>query len=103
MSVFNSTPAEYILFTGYVLCFVTLNIIAGLVSLFYRKNFQRSSPSWGFLASMVFSMLFLATLLAARNGSLFLLTASKFALAGAAVTSMYSGLNLYVLMRRVRK
>jgi xanthine/uracil permease len=102
-SVFNSTPLEYILYTGYVLCFVGVNIIAVLISLFYRKNFQRSSPRWGFLTSMILSVLFLATLLAARNGSLLLATAAKIALAGAALTSMYSSLSLYALMRKVRK
>jgi|WetSurMetagenome_2_1015567.scaffolds.fasta_scaffold53021_3 hypothetical protein len=102
-SVFGSTPFEYILYTGYVLCFIGLNIIAVLISLFYRKNFQRSSPRWGFLVSMILSVLFLATLLAARNGSLLLATAAKTALAGAALTSMYSCLSLYALMRKVRK
>jgi low temperature requirement protein LtrA len=102
-SVFNSTPLEYILYTGYVLCFIGCNIIAVLISLFYRKNFQRSSPRWGFLISMILSVLFLATLLAARNGSLLLATAAKIALTGAALTSLYSCLSLYALMRKVRK
>ena len=102
-SVFNSTPLEYLLYTGYVLCFIGLNIIAVLVSLFYRKNFQRSSPRWGFLISTILSILFLATLLAARNGSLLLATAAKIALAGAVLSSMYSCLSLYALMRKVRK
>ncbi|MBN1130518.1 MAG: hypothetical protein JXA71_16115 [Chitinispirillaceae bacterium] len=103
MAILSSTPLEYVLFTGYVLCFVVLNVFAVLVSLFYRKNFQRSSPRWGFLVSMVLSLVFLATLLAARNGSLFLAMASRIALAGAIVTSMFSSLSLYVLMRKVRK
>jgi hypothetical protein len=101
--VFNSTPLEYTLYTGYVLCFVGLNIFAVLISLFYRKNFQRTSPRWGFLAAIAFSVLFLATLLAARNGSQLLVIASKVALACMVTTSMYSCLSLYLLMRRVRK
>ena len=101
--IFNSTPFDFILYAGYVLCFVGLNIIAVLVSLFYRKNFQRSSPRWGFLISAVLSLLFLATLLAARNGSTLLILASKIALSGAVLTSIYSTLSLYMLMRKVRK
>jgi hypothetical protein len=103
MILFSSTPLEYVFFTGYVLCFIALNVFAVLMSLFYRKNFQRPSPRWGFLASMILSLLFLSTLLAARSGSLFLATASRIALAGAIVTSMFSSLSLYVLMRKVRK
>jgi hypothetical protein len=103
MGIFSSTPLEYLLYAGYVACFMALNIIAILISLFYRKNFQRPSPRWGFLASLVLCILFLAVLLTARNGSLLLMTTARIALGGALITSMFSGLSLFFLMRRVRK
>ena len=103
MGLFHATPTQYVFFALYVVCFCALNAISFLISLFYRKNFQRSSPRWGFLASIVLALLFLGLLLAGRNGSPAVIMAARLCLLGSIAGSLFSAMSLFFLMRRVRK
>jgi hypothetical protein len=103
MDLFHTTPLEYVFFALYVVCFCALNAISFLISLFYRKNFQRTSPRWGFLASIALALLFLGLLLAGRNGPPAIEMAARLCLLGSIAGSVFSATSLFFLMRRVRK
>ena len=103
MSFFTAENAQTALFAAYVLCSVALNGIALLISLFYRKKFRHASPRWGFLASIVFSLLY-CTLLAAGTGRSALANgAVQFSLACGALASVICTVNLFLIMQKVRK
>ena len=103
MDLFASTPLQYVFFALYVVCFCALNAISFLISLFYRKNFQRSSPRWGFLAAIALAFLSLGLLLAGRHSSPAVQMAARLCLLGSIAGSIFSAMSLFLLMRKVRK
>ena len=54
-------PAEItmFLFIGYIGCFVVLNSVAFLISLYFKKSVQKKSIYWGFIYAII---LFIAAL-----------------------------------------
>ena len=103
MSIFSIPHARFLLTAGYILCFVALNAVSFLISLFYRKKLQQASPRWGFLIAIAFAVLFCALLLGARDGSPLLAGIGRLSIAGSVVASAISTVNLFFIMRKVRK
>jgi dolichol kinase len=88
---------------GYILCFIALNIISLLISLFYRKKFRHPSPQWGFLAAIALAFLSCALLFGERNGPVVLQSLALLSLVGSALASISSMARLFYIMQRVRK
>lgn len=103
MSFFTTMHAQIVLFAGYVLCFIALNAMAFLISLFYRKKLHHASPRWGFLAAIILSLLYCLLLPAGINRSAMAHGAAQFFLAGSALASVVSTVNLLLIMQKVRK
>jgi hypothetical protein len=103
MSVFAAVNSQTAVFAGYVLCSVALNTVALLISLFYRKKFHHPSPRWGFVVSIVFSLLYCTFLAAGTDGSALSIGAAQIVLAGSALASVASTVNLFQIMQKVRK
>jgi len=103
MSVFATVNAQTAVFAEYVLCSVVLNTVALLVSLFYRKKFHHPSPRWGFVVSIVFSLLYCALLAAGTGDSALSICLAQIVLAGSALASVASTVNLFQIMQKVRK
>jgi 4-hydroxybenzoate polyprenyltransferase len=92
-----------LLLTTYVACFIFYNLVAFLISSFYRKKFNQPSPQSGFLIAALFALLYLGSLFAfsGEEGSrsklmVIFLFCSCLASAG-------SSLALYFTMHRKRK
>jgi hypothetical protein len=103
MNVSSAADLESVLFTGYILCFVLLNAVIFLISLFYRKKFHHSSPRWGFLTAIILALFYCLLLFASRNGSEVVHGAAQLSLAGSALASVMSTVKLFLIMQRVRK
>jgi drug/metabolite transporter (DMT)-like permease len=103
MSVLTTAQAQAVLFGGYVLFSVALNGIALLISLFYRKKFRHPSPRWGFLAAIVFSLLYCVLLAGGIYRSPLVHSAAQVFLACSALASVMSTVNLFLIMQKVRK
>jgi hypothetical protein len=103
MSLFASVQFQTVMWAAYVLCSVALNGIALLISLFYRKKFHHPSPRWGFVAAIVFSLLYCALLAAGTDRSPLSHSAAQACLAGNALASVISTVDLFLIMQKVRK
>lgn len=89
--------------TGYVLSFVFLNLVAFLISSFYRKKFEQPTLRAGFLTAMCLCLVLSATLVAG-GGATGMLDIMKMLLAlSAGIFSAWNSVSLYVTMKRVRK
>lgn len=95
--------AQIVLFAGYVLCFISLNAIAFLISLFYRKKFHHASPRWGFIAAIALAFLSCVLLPWERDGIESSQSIGLLSLVGSALASIYSTARLLYIMQRVRK
>jgi drug/metabolite transporter (DMT)-like permease len=103
MSFFTAMHAQIVLFAGYVLCFIVLNAIAFLISLFYRKKFHHPSPRWGFIAAIACAFLSCVLLSGERNGAGASQSIGLLSLVGSALASIFSTARLFYVMQRVRK
>ena len=103
MSHFSATNVQWMLYAGYVLCFIALNVIAFLISLFYRRKLQQPSPRIGFFLAIALAVLYGGLMFGERNGSAMLQGAAYCALSGSALASLFSMLRLFSVMRKVRK
>jgi len=103
MSIFSTMHAQIVLFAGYVLCFIALNAISFLISLFYRKKLHHASPRWGFLAAIALAFLSCVLLSGERNGPGASQSIGLLSLVGSALASIYSTARLFYIMQRVRK
>jgi|WetSurMetagenome_2_1015567.scaffolds.fasta_scaffold540147_2 hypothetical protein len=103
MIFFTTVNAQSFAFAGYVLCSVVLNGVALLISLFYRKKFRHPSPRWCFVVSIVFSLLYCILLTVGNNGSALSIGVAQLVLAGSALASVASTVNLFQIMQKVRK
>jgi drug/metabolite transporter (DMT)-like permease len=103
MNLFSATYGQIILLAVCVLCFVALNAVALMISLFYRKKLRKSSPRWGFIVAIIMAAVCCTFLFGAKNGASLFYNGARVALAVSAVASMYSTANLFFIMRRVRK
>ena len=103
MNFSSAADLEIVLFTGYILCFILLNAVVFLISLFYRKKFHHSSPRWGFLTAIILAVLYCLLMFGERNGSAAVHGAAQLSLAGSALASVMSTVKLFLIMQRVRK
>ncbi|MCU0609635.1 MAG: hypothetical protein MUF22_07715 [Chitinispirillaceae bacterium] len=103
MDFFNTTHAQFLLFSGYVLCLIVLNAIALLMSLFYRRKLKQTAPRWGFVIAIVLALLFGAVFLGSMKGSPLLQALARVSLTGSAIATIVSMAALFTTMVRVRK
>jgi len=92
-----------VLFAGYLLCFIALNLIAFLISLFYRKKLRHPSPRFGFIAAILFAGAWGLLGIGLRGASAQVQGIELFFLGAAAVTSAFSAVRLFLIMRKVQK
>lgn len=92
-----------ILLACYIICFAFYNLIAFLISTFYRKKFNQPSPQAGFLVTIFFSVVLIISLFmrysADETGAIFLIIC----LFCGSIASSASSIALYFTMKRVRK
>ena len=123
---FTAANIRVVFFAGYLLCFVALNLIALLISLFYRKKLCHPSPRFGFIAAIVltgayclFTIGFRGAFVQMREFELLFLNLPRFGivvhltasireiellfLGAGAVTAAFSIVRLFLIMRRVQK
>ena len=93
----------HLLLMAYVLLAVSLNLLAYLISDFYRKKFNHPAPRGGFLTAIVLCVA-LALSSTIRDVDAPLAEAIQNILMFAAgVVSLYSSISLYFTMKKVRR
>lgn len=100
----NASGNLYTLFlTGYVLCFVFLNVITFLISSFYSNKFNQQSMRFGFLVAIVLFLLFIPSLYITigKQGYIVIVQISILAIGSAA--SIWNCVVLFLTMKKVRK
>lgn len=103
MNFSSAADVAMVLFAGYILCFVLLNAVIFLISLFYRKKFHHSSPRWGFLTAIILALFYCLLLFGGQNGSPAVHGVAQLSLAGSALASVMSTVKLFLIMQKVRK
>jgi hypothetical protein len=78
-------------------------MLALLISSFYQKKFNQSSPKAGFLTAIILALVFIVVLFIPQKNVFFLQIIGILSLLGSAVASIYSILYLFFAMSRVRK
>jgi hypothetical protein len=91
------------LFAGYLLSFVALNLIAFLISLFYRKKLCHPSPRFGFVAAIVLAGAYCLFSIGLRGASASMRGIELVFLGAGALTSAFSTIRLFLIMRKVEK
>jgi len=91
------------LLIGYVFSAICLNVIAYLISGFYQKKFEQSSPKFGFIIAIFLALLFVLIMLIGKHTSYIIQIITVMALLGSGLSSALSMVNLYITMRKVRK
>jgi D-alanyl-lipoteichoic acid acyltransferase DltB (MBOAT superfamily) len=87
----------------YVLAIVCLNLIAYLISNFYRKKFNQSAPWFGFLATVILGLAIVASQLFRADNAPTVEHVQNALLIAASIASLVSAIGLYITMRKVRK
>jgi len=95
------TTAEELLAVGYVFFAMGLNAIAFLISAFYQKKVGKSAPYLGFLLSHLLGALFIGTFLVIEGG-VYVGIVRTTALLGCSMSSTFSVLGLFMVMRAAR-
>jgi len=103
MKLLQQTYLEMALLSGYILFTILLNVVAYLISMFYRKKFDQPSPRAGFIIATIMALLFLITIYMGRGGMYMLEVVSVLALLASGAASAYSITSLFFTMRKVRK
>jgi len=97
----HPTAAELFLVTGYVIFCMGLNVVAFLISAFYKKKFDHNAPYLGFLLSLLLGGVFIGTLLLKDSGSTAAILRTT-SLLGCSMSSALSISGLYMSMRKAR-
>jgi len=95
------TAAELFLVAGYVSFCMGLNVVAFLISAFYKKKLNHHAPFLGFLLSLLLGGVFIGTLLI-RDGGDYVGILRATSLLGCSMSSALSISGLYVSMRKTR-
>ncbi|HON11288.1 MAG TPA: hypothetical protein PLE24_10510 [Chitinispirillaceae bacterium] len=103
MISFSSMSFEALLLSGYILFSSLLNLIALLISAFYHKKFNQSSPKTGFIIAISLAIVFVVVFYSSRSESIFFQVASVFTLLGSGIASSLSILSLFFIMRKISK
>jgi hypothetical protein len=93
----------HVLLMMYVLVVVCLNLLAYLISDFYRKKFNQPSPRLGFVAAIVMGLAIVAISLFRRADAVAVEFIITLLFTAAGLTSLLSSIGLYITMSKVRK
>jgi hypothetical protein len=94
---------EIVLLSGYILFSSTLNIFALLISSFYKKSLNKTSPKAGFVVAILLALLFLVFHILEQKGILLFQVLSIIALLGSGLASIMSILALFFTMNKIQK
>jgi len=97
---FPSTFDE-LLILGYVVCCMGLNVVAFLISAFYKKKINRNAPYLSFLLSLLLGAVFVGTFLVA-GGGVYIGIVRTTALLGCSMSSTFSMVGLFLSMNTRR-
>jgi len=97
---FPSTLDE-LLILGYVVCCMGLNVVAFLISAFYKKKINRNAPYLSFLLSLLLGAIFVGTFLVA-GGDVYTGIVRTTALLGCSMSSTFSMVGLFLSMNKRR-
>ena len=97
---FPSTFDE-LLILGYVVCFMGMNVVAFLISAFYKKKINRNAPYLSFLLSLLLGAVFVGTFLVA-GGGVYIGIVRTTALLGCSMSSTFSMVGLFLSMNTRR-
>jgi hypothetical protein len=92
-----------LLLTGFIISLMALNLIAYLISSFYRRKFNQPSPRNGFLAGTVLLLLYNLSLFTARPSLPAVAVAKVLLVYSGSIVSTASAVALYYTMKKVRK
>jgi len=95
-------PARLLL-VGYILAVVCLNFLMFVISSFYMKKIGQKSPRAGFLIAIILALCYAASLLVSLGAHSQLALAQSLLIFLCTGTSVACSLNLFFIMRRVRK
>ncbi len=98
----NINPAN-VLLTVYTLCFVFCNLVAFLISAFYRKKFNQPAPQAGFIVAVVLSLFYIFSLYITAGKQTGIIIFQSLFVFGASVSAAWTSLGLYFTMRKVQK
>jgi D-alanyl-lipoteichoic acid acyltransferase DltB (MBOAT superfamily) len=87
----------------YVLAIVCLNLIAFLISDFYRKKFSQPAPRFWFLAAIVLGLAIAVSQLFRADNAPTVERVQNVLFITASIMSLISAIGLYITMRKVRK
>lgn len=91
------------LLISYIIFCCSLNFFAFLISAFYKKSLQKSSPKSGFIISIVLAILFVVITLYGVNQSTPLQILSVISLLGSGIASIISIIALFTTMSKIQK
>ncbi|HEX2958413.1 MAG TPA: hypothetical protein VHO70_16375 [Chitinispirillaceae bacterium] len=91
------------LLISYILFCCSLNFFAFLISAFYKKSLQKSSPKAGFIVAIVLALLFVVIDLYGINQNTPLQILSVIFLLGSGVASIISIIALFTTMSKIQK
>jgi len=97
---FNTT-LEALFIVSYVLCCMGLNVVAFLISAFYRKKIGANAPYLGFMLSLLMGAIFIGTILV-KGSEVYMGIVRTTALLGFSISSTLSVLGLFLSMRRTK-
>jgi hypothetical protein len=95
-------PARLLL-AGYILAVICLNFLMFVISSFYMKKIGQKSPRAGFLIAIVLALFYATSLLVSFGSGSQLPLVQSLLIFLSTGTSLACSLNLFFIMRRVRK
>jgi hypothetical protein len=90
------------LLTSYILFCCSLNFFAFLISSFYQKSLQKSSPKAGFIIAISLALLFIPVNIYSGGRTVFQIV-SVIVLLGSGVSSIISIIALFITMSKIQK
>lgn len=97
------THLDLLLIAVYVFAMAALNCILYLIASFYQKKFNTQAWASGFILSLFLELLFLVSLLFGPGMHRVFDLIQAFLFAGSAIASVLCSLNLFFIMRQVKK
>ena len=97
MVSFSSMSLEALLLSGYILLSSLLNLIALLISAFYHKKFNQSSPKTGFIIAISLAIVFVVVFYSSRSESIFFQVASVLLFWASGIASSHSAYSAFSL------
>jgi len=92
---------DELLIAGYVACCMGLNVVAFLISAFYKKKINRNAPYLGFLLSLLLGAIFVGSFLISE-GDVYTGIVRTTALLGCSMSSTFSMVGLFLSMNTRR-